>query len=202
MNDRIQLALDGELAAGELTREEQAEVQRYRAAICMAIGPTHRWPTIDVSHEVMRRVAPGPMRRLIRAALTGLWSPRSFSIRPVYGMAATLALAAVVWLSGSFPARSAAAAPARMVVQFRVSDPEAHQVALVGDFNGWRPAHQLRRTGDGVWTVDVALEPGVYNYVFLVDGTTVRLDPLAPRVTDGFGGASSRVAVFAPGSRS
>ena len=48
----------------------------------------------------------------------------------------------------------------------------------------------------------MALEPGVYNYVFVIDGKTLRLDPLAPRVTDGFGGASSRVAVLAPGPRS
>jgi hypothetical protein len=50
--------------------------------------------------------------------------------------------------------------------------------------------------------VDVALEPGVYNYVFVVDGEAMRLDPLAPRVTDGFGGSSSRLAVLAPERRS
>ena len=49
--------------------------------------------------------------------------------------------------------------------------------------------------------MDVALAPGVYRYVFVVDGEVMRLDPLAPRVTDGFGGASSRVAVLA-GARS
>jgi hypothetical protein len=202
MNDRIQQALDGELAYAELTPDECTELQRYRAAICTALAPAHGWPAIDICPAVMRRVAPGPARRLIGVVLQGLWSPRSFSIRPVYGVAATVALTTGVWLTAAGPSRQPAAAPSRMVVQFRVSDREAHQVALVGDFNGWRPAHQLRRTGDGVWAVDVALEPGVYNYVFLVDGATVRLDPLAPRVIDGFGGASSRVSVFAPGPRS
>lgn len=202
MADRLQQALDGDLAAAELTPDECAELQRYRATICTALRPTERWAAIDVTAEVMRQVSPGPVRRLLRAGLRGLWSPRSISIRPVYGMAGALALALVLWLSSSIPGRPSASGPSTLVVQFRVSERAAHQVALIGDFNGWRPAHQLQRTGDGVWTVDVALKPGVYHYVFLVDGTTVHLDPLAPRVTDGFGGASSRVAVFAPGARS
>ena len=84
------------------------------------------------------------------------------------------------------------------MVQFRLADPAAREVALIGDFNGWLPEHRLHRVGVGVWSVDVALAPGVYNYVFVVDGTAMRLDPLAPRITDGFGGASSRVAVLAP----
>jgi 1,4-alpha-glucan branching enzyme len=87
--------------------------------------------------------------------------------------------------------------PARVVVQFRLADAAAREVALIGDFNGWRPEHRLHRVAAGVWSVDVALAPGVYNYVFIVDGQATRLDPLAPRVTDGFGGASSRVAVLA-----
>jgi 1,4-alpha-glucan branching enzyme len=131
-----------------------------------------------------------------------LWSPRSLSVRPVYGIAGALVLTAVLWASRSVPARVGATGPERVVVQFRVSERDAHQVALVGDFNGWRPEHQLRRTGDGMWALDVALKPGVYNYVFLVDSATVRLDPLAPRVTDGFGGQSSRVAVLSPSPRS
>jgi 1,4-alpha-glucan branching enzyme len=88
------------------------------------------------------------------------------------------------------------------MVQFRLGEAEAQEVALVGDFNGWRPGHRLHQVAAGVWSVDVALEPGVYSYVFVVDGKELRLDPLAPRVTDGFGGSSSRVAVLAPGARS
>jgi 1,4-alpha-glucan branching enzyme len=98
--------------------------------------------------------------------------------------------------------RAKAIGAERVLVQFRVSEQGAQQVALVGDFNGWRPEHRLHLGADGVWSIDVALEPGVYNYVFLVDDGTVRLDPLAPRVTDGFGGQSSRVAVLMPSRRS
>lgn len=202
MSDRIQQALDGERAISDLTPEERAEFHRYRATICIALGPTQQWPAIDVAPEVMRRVAPGPIRRGLRAAGRSLWSPRAISLRPAYGLAAALAIAGLFWRSASTPSRSGPADPQRIVVTFRVSEREAQQVALVGDFNGWRPEHRLRRTPDGVWSVDLALEPGVYNYAFVIDGTTLRLDPLAPRVADGFGGSSSRVAVFAPGPQS
>jgi hypothetical protein len=42
----------------------------------------------------------------------------------------------------------------------------------------------------------------VYNYGFLVNGEQWTLDPLAPRITDGFGGANSRLAVLGPLRRS
>ena len=65
---------------------------------------------------------------------------------------------------------SGTAAPPRVLVQFRLGDARAHEVALVGDFNGWHPEHRLHQVEPGVWSVDVALEPGVYNYVFVIDG--------------------------------
>jgi hypothetical protein len=202
MNDRIQQALDGELVTAELTPDECSELQRYRAAICAALRPTQQWSPIDVALQVRQRLEPGPIRRALRVLRQALWSPWPLSVRPVYGIAAALVLALALWRSRSAPARSEATGLERVLVQFRVSERTAHQVVLLGDFNGWRPQHRLHRSGDGVWSVDVALEPGVYNYVFLVDGETVRLDPLAPRVTDGFGGESSRVAVLSPSHRS
>jgi hypothetical protein len=203
MNDRIHRALDGELPTDQLTHEERLELQRYRATICTALGPIQHLGRIDVAPEVMHRVAPHGLRHGVGTVLRWLWSPRALSltVRPAFAMAA-LAVAAVVSVSASRSAQTAATSPARVMVQFRLGEVEAHEVALVGDFNGWRPEHRLHRTAAGVWSVDVALEPGVYNYVFVVDGRTWRLDPLAPRVTDGFGGASSRVAVLAPEMRS
>jgi hypothetical protein len=202
MNDRIHQVLDGELPVAALASDECRELQQYRRAICTALGPMQEWRPIDVSAAVRRRTEPRPGRRVLRVVRQSLWSPRPFMLRPIYGIAAALALAVGLWRAhpASRPAGSTGAE--RVLVQFRVSEHGAHQVALVGDFNGWRPQHPMHRNADGVWSLDVALEPGVYNYVFLVDGETVRLDPLAPRVTDGLGGESSRVAVLSPTRRS
>ncbi len=204
MNHRIQLALDGDLPADQLTPEERAELRLYRATICRALAPIQQLGSIDVAPEVLRRVAPGLIRRALGAVIDWLWSPRtvSLAVRPAFAMAGALVAAAVVSISALGSAPAADPSPVRMIVQFRLGDPEAREVALVGDFNGWRPEHRLHQISAGVWSVDVALEPGVYSYVFVIDGQTWRLDPLAPQVTDGFGGASSRVAVLTPEVRS
>jgi hypothetical protein len=211
MDDRIQRALDGELPADALTPAEQAELHLYRASIGTALEPMRRLPAIDVTAEVMRRASPrpSPARRALAAAAGWLWSPRSLTFRPAYALAGTMAVVAVVSTSLMQPATPAGTAlaqagaqPVQVVVQFRLGDSDAREVSLAGDFNDWRPDHQLRQTQPGVWSVDVALAPGVYNYVFIVDGKAWRLDPLAPRVTDGFGGASSRLSVLAPAVRS
>ncbi len=204
MHHRIQQALDGELPADALTPDERAELQRYRATLGTALEPIRQLPSIDVVSGVMTRVAlgAGPMRRSLDALVNWLWSPRALTVRPAFALAGALAIVAVV---STFLLQSATAVdptPARVIVQFRLGDPGASQVALVGDFNGWQPEHRLNQVAAGVWSVDVALEPGVYSYVFVVDGKSWRLDPLAPQVTDGFGGASSRVAVLPPQVRS
>jgi hypothetical protein len=204
MHDRIQRALDGELPADGLTPEERAALHQYRAMIGTALQSIRRLSSIDVEPEVMERVAPrpNPLHWAVAALGQWLWSPRAFTVRPAFVLAGALAVAAVVSLPGLQSATPASPAPGRVMVQFRLGDAEAREVALVGDFNGWRPGHRLHQVAAGVWSVDVALEPGVYSYVFVVDGKALRLDPLAPRVTDGFGGSSSRVAVLAPGTRS
>jgi alpha-amylase/alpha-mannosidase (GH57 family) len=58
---------------------------------------------------------------------------------------------------------------------------EAASVSLVGDFNGWsRDENPLTRGTDGVWRVTRRLWPGVFQYLFLVDGTEYRIDPGNP----------------------
>ncbi len=204
MHHRIQRALDGELPADGLTPEERDELHRYRATIGTALEPIRQLPSIDVAPAVMRRVGPlqSPLHRALGAVADWLWSPRALTVRPAFALAGALAVAAVISTSLLQSATPVSPATARIIVQFRLGDAEAREVALVGDFNGWQPEHQLHQVAAGVWSVDVALEPGVYNYVFVVDGKAWRLDPLAPRVTDGFGSASSRVAVLAQEVRS
>ena len=75
--------------------------------------------------------------------------------------------------------------------------PEARSVALAGDFDGWDAARlPMRREGSGLWTVDVPLAPGRYQYAFVVDGRRFVADPSAPRATgDDFGTPTSVVTV-------
>ncbi|HAJ32083.1 MAG TPA: hypothetical protein DCK79_01730 [Candidatus Atribacteria bacterium] len=77
-------------------------------------------------------------------------------------------------------------------VQFslKISNNKAHTVAIAGDFNGWNPQANILEDpdGDGIWTGTLKLEPGRYEYMFVLDGEKWFPDPNALRyVKDGFG---------------
>ena len=57
-------------------------------------------------------------------------------------------------------------------VVFSVSAPEAKQVHLAGDFNGWKldQGTQMQRD-NGVWKKNVPLKGGKYRYRFVIDGS-------------------------------
>jgi hypothetical protein len=85
-------------------------------------------------------------------------------------------------------------------VQFslKINDNKAHTVAIAGDFNGWNPqANILEDTeGDGIWTGTLKLEPGRYEYMFVLDGEKWLPDPNALRyVKDGFGNKNAILEV-------
>ena len=77
-------------------------------------------------------------------------------------------------------------------VQFslRISDNKTHTVAIAGDFNNWDPQANILEDpeSDGIWTGTLKLEPGRYEYMFVLDGEKWFPDPNALRyVKDGFG---------------
>jgi hypothetical protein len=87
------------------------------------------------------------------------------------------------------------ALPARVLVRLVVVQPGARTVQAAGDFNGWNPSRTpLEPTSNGAWTVTLPLEPGRYEYQFVVDGEQWIADPFAVEQSDdGFG---SRNAVL------
>ncbi len=75
-------------------------------------------------------------------------------------------------------------------VRFRHRAPGAKSVAVIGNFNNWQaPGLAMTDTGrDGVWEISVKLPPGLYHYMFLVDGTVWQRPEQAPLYeADGFG---------------
>lgn len=92
-------------------------------------------------------------------------------------------------------------AQAAVPTQFILDAPRATRVSLVGDFNAWdvAAAPLARDSSSGIWTITLPLTPGRHVYAFMVDGTTLTLDPRAPRAQDpDFGTPSSVVLVGAP----
>ena len=56
-------------------------------------------------------------------------------------------------------------------VEFSCDAPEAKSVHLAGTFNDWNPeGTAMEEAGGGVWKSQLKLEPGRYEYKFVVDG--------------------------------
>lgn len=140
-----------------------------------------------------------------RAPATAWWR-RGYTLHvtPLSGLAlaASLALVAVLgrFSAGSTHgdgsgrvATSAIAHDTVYLVRFALVNPDAREVSLVGDFNGWTPgATPLTGQGvDGVWTASVHVTPGRHEYAFIVDGERWVADPYAATVSDEFGTSSS-----------
>jgi len=71
-------------------------------------------------------------------------------------------------------------------------------VAVVGDFNDWNPNKHLLNdeNEDGIWTATLRLEPGRYEYMFILDGQEWVPDPEAYRyVRDGFGNKNAVIEI-------
>ncbi len=83
-------------------------------------------------------------------------------------------------------------------VRFAFVKPGAKRVSLCGEFNRWSFSETPMNQGkDGSWEAAVALEPGRYQYKFLVDGEWVP-DPAAQQnVPNAYGSLNSVIDVLA-----
>jgi hypothetical protein len=203
MTDRVDGYLRGEIDPADLTPAERAQGEALRQALeeTRAFVDAHAPP--DVTAAVMARVAHAdrPTRRgwSVGGLAAACWAPRdvSFRLRPAYGL---LAAAAIAWLVMATPGDRPAPSPIPplVYVQFHLQATGVSTVRLAGTFTDWEPRHALYESAPGVWTVTVALPPGVHDYAFVVDGQQWMPDPHAPTVDDGFGGRNSRIALLPP----
>ncbi len=86
--------------------------------------------------------------------------------------------------------------PARRRVVFEFVSSPGRNVAVAGTFNGWQPEKPLvDKNGDGVYIGILLLEPGTYEYKFVIDGEW-RLDDNNPNFApNDFGSLNSVVVV-------
>ncbi len=63
------------------------------------------------------------------------------------------------------------------MINFSFPSPSASKVMLAGTFNSWNyKVTSLRKDKDNIWRTSLTLEPGKYEYKFVVDGKWM-LDP-------------------------
>lgn len=72
-------------------------------------------------------------------------------------------------LVGWFISPSTGSGTAR-VVTFKLPATNAQRVGLAGDFSGYKPLEMKDKNSDGVWTLQLKLKKGKYEYYYLVNG--------------------------------
>ncbi len=79
---------------------------------------------------------------------------------------------------------------------FSLEMPEASAVFMAADFNQWGAEEiKLKKDKLGMWKVKLNLEPGIYQYKFVVDGRWIE-DPANPHMqNDPYGGSNSVIVI-------
>ena len=154
---------------------------------------------IDESFDrrVMVRVRRMHAERRPRGVLAWLGAAAGFARRPAYAAALAASVVAVAAVS-IFRTKPAAVGNGPIDVQFVLVAPDAHSVAVVGDFNNWglNDTALVAENHNGVWSVSAPVKAGVHRYAFLVNGKQYVADPTAPRSSgDDFGMPSSALVV-------
>jgi Glycogen recognition site of AMP-activated protein kinase len=205
MNSELQAYLDGEMRLDQLSDEARVEAEAWDRMVAAAREATPSESPTWIEHAVMAEIHAMPAHRPSETVLGWLLRPRSVRVSPLAGTLVAAAFAAVLmWPSANagIPAVSTGPAPnpvTRIFVEFSLQAPGATSVAVAGDFSDWEVRYTLEDTdGDGIWTGRVPIDPGVHEYMFLIDGDAWVTDPGADRYTDdGFGNRNAVLAVAA-----
>lgn len=146
---------------------------------------------IDLTQNIMAKVS----EEEIQTSWIDYLKSRISIPRPSFRIlgAATAATAIFVFFIFAFVLNTPVISPicsAEVKFSLKLNDTQAHIVAIAGDFNDWNPQANLLedQNGDGIWTGTLKLEPGKYEYMFVLDGEKWLPDPNALRYAkDGFG---------------
>jgi len=196
MDERLQAYLDGELPLEQLPAELRDQAAEWDGLLARVRETAPAGAPLGLDRRVMAGIrASGRSRR--RAWLGWLLRPRPLPVSPLAAAAAIALVALAVLRPWSGSTADEGAVAGRVYVQFVVDAPEARSVHLAGDFSEWQPGIALSDPeGDGTWTARVPLEPGVHEYMFVIDGSRWVPDPNALTSTDdGFGRRNSVLAV-------
>jgi hypothetical protein len=146
----------------------------------------------------------------VRAKSVPLWlrayrwarSPRSFTftlLHAVPAMALCALLVCTVFFQHGRENRNITLAESRefIPVVFALDMPDAHSVQVVGSFNNWvpQPCSLHKDSGSTRWTLTLRLQPGRYEYAFLVDGKHTPHPEAEFYQDDGFGNQNTVLAL-------
>jgi hypothetical protein len=209
--ERIQFVV--ELARNAALRDRVIELEHLVLGASRLARPTV--PDGFVASVLGQTMPSAPVVARRSRWIDGLWAPRALHWNlagaVVAGCLLLLAIGGAFALAGrpfrgadgaagSVASSTEPAAPPVVLVRLVVVQPDAQIVEAAGDFNGWNPSQTpLEQTADGAWTVTLPLEPGRYEYQFVIDGEQWIGDPFAAEQSDdGFGSRNAVLDVRTP----
>src|SRR6185295_11498976 len=87
----------------------------------------------------------------------------------------------------------------QQVVRLQFRNPTAKSVFVAGEFNDWHPgASEMVSLPGGLWAKELTLEPGIYEYRFVVDGVWITDPKNAESRANPFGETNSVLRVKTP----
>jgi hypothetical protein len=188
--DRLHELLDGEAPRGTLESLEEPEAREleiYKQTLELLEGREE--PAPEGFGDRVYAALPEAPDSSFSDKIRGLWHDNIRARRARAFVALTSAAAALL-LVVALVVFKQPVSPKYMSVTFEIHAPGARQVELVGNFTNWNRGEILLSGPDatGRFTAELKLEPGRYEYLFLVDGKTWITDPNAPiHRPDGFG---------------
>jgi hypothetical protein len=80
---------------------------------------------------------------------------------------------------------------------YKASRTDVTNVALTGDFDGWASGGHPMQYDRGIWKISMTLDPGTYQYKYILNQATYVPDPTATAsAPDGKGGKNSVLEVL------
>ncbi len=165
-------------------------------------------PPADFTEEVMNKLPDGiyQQRNWHKKIYDFFFAPKILRWNIATAMVSFLVIVTIglVWIqierNDASPPLYQTAEKGTVPVRFSIYIPDAKSVSIVGDFNNWQ-AEEINlkdREINDIWTVEIYLKPGRYNYMFLVDGQRWITDPDADTIIDdGFGNKNAVIKVGA-----
>ena len=189
-------------------------------------GELKRPVRVDSNFEsrVMAAIDPSIMARPNEGGVSTSWllRPRAFYVSPLAGLAVAAGLVAIITMSvlrtqpsatlagnPSVVAPAVDGVPVRVVTfdsaatvlvarPFTYVDRNAKSVAVVGNFNDWDASKgALTSTSDSIWSGNIMLAPGRYEYQLVVDGKWIP-DPNAQHSAKSEFGGTNSVVIASP----
>ena len=187
-------------------------------------GELRRPVRIDSSLEsrVMAAIDPSMLARPNERGVSMSWllRPRAYYFSPLAGLAVAAGLVAIITMSvlrtqpsativanpdvvaptvggpAITPVAFDSAASVLVARPFTYINRDAKAVAVVGNFNDWDATKgELTVTSDGVWSGNIMLAPGRYEYQLVVDGKWMPDPSALHSAKSEFGGTNSVVIV-------